>query len=170
MKLYPKYDPKTYYSRDLYRKVCETNDLRIVWAKFLSNKKGLPYEEFLKLCTDSCPICESKLDYGLGKNNHGKQDENTPSCDRIIPPPWGDYVIDNVEVICERCNRMKNDATKRDVIRYERIAERLRHGPSLNTVLKEQHDHEHKETSDQSCSGPKHSGRSKQRQSKNNKN
>ena len=93
MKLYPKYDPKTYYSRDLYRKVCETNDLRIVWAKFLSNKKGLPYEEFLKLCTESCPICESKLDYGLGKNNHGKQDENTPSCDRIIPPPWGDYVI-----------------------------------------------------------------------------
>lgn len=163
MKLYPKYDPKTYYSRELFRRVCETNDLRIVWAKFVSSKKGLPYEEFFKICPHKCNICESVLDYGLGKNNHGKLDENTPSCDRIIPPPWGDYTMDNVEIICERCNRMKNDATKKDVIRYERIAERLRHGPSINTVsLKEGDGHESKRSSDQSFGRTRHSNRSEQ--------
>lgn len=162
MKLYPKYDPKTYYSRELFRKVCESNDLRIVWAKFVSNKKGLPYEEFLKICNKTCDICDSNLDYGLGKNNHGKLDENTPSCDRMIPPPWGDYTMDNVKVICERCNRMKNDATKRDVVRYEKIAELLRHGPSINTVsLQEGEGHESKSTSDQSFPRTKHSSRSK---------
>jgi 5-methylcytosine-specific restriction endonuclease McrA len=125
-KLYPKYNPETYYSRDLFAVVCESGDLRPVWAKVNSLAWKVDYNEFLKLCQPSCSCCRSTLDYGLGNNNPGKKDYETPSTDHIIPQSEGGTdSIDNFWIICERCNRMKNNATHEDVERFKLIAQVL---------------------------------------------
>ena len=126
MKLYPKFNSETYYSRDLFAVVCATNDLRPVWAKINSLNWGVNYESYLALCKTECPCCKSKLNYGLGKNNLGKKDYETPSTDHIIPKSYGgSNKIDNLWIICERCNRFKNNATYDDVERIKNIAKVL---------------------------------------------
>lgn len=125
-KLYPKYDPGTYHSRDLYRVVCETRDLRPVWAHKNANKWGVDADEFLKLCGDVCSCCGSELDYGLGYNNVDKQDINTPSTDHIVPrSEGGTNDIANLWIICNRCNLLKNNSTAEDIHRYKSILEVL---------------------------------------------
>lgn len=125
-KLHPKYDSGTYYSRDLFAVVCETRDLRPVWAKVNSMGWEVEYEPYLALCKTHCPCCGSELDYGLGKNNHGKPDYATPSTDHIIPQSYGgENSIENFWIICERCNRFKNNATYDDVERIRKIAQVL---------------------------------------------
>ena len=127
--LYPKYNPETYHSRDLQAVVFETGDLRPVWAKFNSVNWGVEYDQYLALCKTHCPCCGSKLDYGLGNNNHGKKDYETPSTDHRNPQSiGGTNDLDNLWIICMRCNRIKNDATYEDINRLEGII----------TVLKEQ--------------------------------
>ena len=125
--LYPKYNPETYHSRDMYVKVCETGNLAYVWARSNSVTWGVEYEPFFALCKPNCPCCGSKLDYGLGKNNHGKQDYETPSTDHIKPrSSGGENNIENLWVICERCNRFKNNATFDDIHRMEGILKVLK--------------------------------------------
>ena len=126
MKLYPKYNPETYINKEFFAEVCKTGDLRPVWAKTNSVVWGVAYEPYLALCKPSCSCCGSKLNYGLGKNNPGKKDYETPSTDHIIPKSEGGAdSIDNFWIICERCNRMKNNATYEDVERFKRIAQVL---------------------------------------------
>ena len=124
---YPKYDPKTYHTRDLFRIVCETGDLRPVWAYKNSQQWGVPYEAFLSLCKETCSCCGSELDYGLGKNNKNKLDVNTPSTDHIKPRSLGGTNdIENLWIICNRCNTLQNNSTPEDIHRYERITQILR--------------------------------------------
>jgi 5-methylcytosine-specific restriction endonuclease McrA len=126
LKLYPKYNPETYINKEFFAEVCKTGDLRPVWAKNNSVVWGVEYEPYLALCKPSCSCCGSKLNYGLGKNNPGKKDYETPSTDHIIPKSEGGAdSIDNFWIICERCNRMKNNATYEDVERFKRIAQVL---------------------------------------------
>jgi 5-methylcytosine-specific restriction endonuclease McrA len=125
-KLYPKYDPGTYYSRELFRTVCETNDLRPVWAWKNSQKWSVEYEPFLAKCGEACACCGSLLNYGLGKNNVDKLDIHTPSTDHIIPRSLeGSNDIDNLWIICNRCNLLKNNSTPEDIHRYRKILETL---------------------------------------------
>lgn len=125
-KLYPKYDPGTYITRDLFRIVCETKDLRPVWAHKNAQKWGVDPAEFLKLCEPVCSCCGSKLDYGLGKNNTDKLDIHTPSTDHKKPRSMGGTNdIDNLWIICNRCNLLKNNSTPEDIHRYKRILETL---------------------------------------------
>lgn len=127
-KLYPKYDPGTYHSRDLYRKVCESKDLRPVWAYKNAQKWGVDPDEFLKLCGETCACCSSPLDYGLGKNNVDKKDINTPSTDHIVPQSLDEskiHDITNLWIICGRCNLLKNNSTAEDIHRYKMILEVL---------------------------------------------
>jgi len=125
-KLYPKYDPGTYLTRDLFRVVCETQDLRPVWAHKNSQKWGVDSQEFLKLCGETCACCGSPLDYGLGKNNTDKLDIHTPSTDHIKPRSLGgNNDLDNLWIICNRCNLLKNNSTPDDIHRYRRILETL---------------------------------------------
>jgi hypothetical protein len=120
--LYSKFDPDTYHTRDLYRKVCETGDLRIVWAHKNAQKWGVNYDEYIKLCNNNCSCCGSFLDYGIGKNNKGKLDINTPSTDHKIPRSrGGNNDISNLWIICNKCNTLKNNATVEDIQRYENI-------------------------------------------------
>jgi len=51
-----------------------------------------------------CEICHKRLILG---DKFSK--DNSPSIDRIVPELG--YVIDNISIICHRCNRIKNDAT-----------------------------------------------------------
>jgi len=126
MLLYPKYDPGTYITRDLYRKVCETKDLRYVWAHKNSQKWAVDYDSFLALCGETCACCGSQLDYGLGQNNQDKSDVNTPSTDHINPRSLGGTNdIENLWIICNRCNLLKNNSTPDDIHRYKRILETL---------------------------------------------
>ena len=125
-KLYPKYDPGTYYSRELFRTVCETNDLRPVWAWKNAQKWGVDYESFLAKCGETCACCGSPLNFGLGKNNVDKSDIHTPSTDHIIPRSLeGSNDIDNLWIICNRCNLLKNNSTPEDIHRYRKILETL---------------------------------------------
>lgn len=125
-KLYPKYDPGTYITRDLFRIVCETKDLRHVWAHKNAQKWGVDPEEFIKLCEPTCSCCGSYLDYGLGKNNTDKLDIHTPSTDHKKPRSMGGTNdISNLWIICNRCNLLKNNSTPEDIHRYRRILETL---------------------------------------------
>ncbi len=129
--IYRKYEPGTYYSRELYRIVCETNDLRPVWAHKNAQKWGVNYEDFLKLCGHTCACCQTEtLNYGLGKNNNDKTDERTPSTDHIVPQSmakklgWTDDQINNISnlwIICNKCNKIKTNSTAEDVHRYKAI-------------------------------------------------
>jgi hypothetical protein len=121
-KLYPKYDPATYHSRELYRIVCETRDLRPVWAHRNALKWDVDYESFLSLCGETCACCGSLLNYGLGKNNVDKLDIHTPSTDHIVPRSMqGTNNISNLWIICNRCNLLKNNSTADDIHRYKSI-------------------------------------------------
>lgn len=133
-KLYPKYDPGTYLTRDLFRVVCETRDLRPVWAWKNAQKWGVGYDEFLLKCKPECSCCDGSLDYGLGKNNHTKLDVHTPSTDHIVSQKvakllgWTNEQINHISnlwIICNRCNRLKNDSTVEDIHRYKKIIQVL---------------------------------------------
>jgi len=135
-KLYPKYDPGTYHTRDLYRIVCETRDLRPVWAHKNANKWGVDPEKFLQLCGKECAICSETLDYGLGKNNHDKNLENKPSTHHIVPQSKGGLdVIENFKIICMRCNEILTNSTHKEIHRYIKIAKFLK----AHTELYEEH-------------------------------
>lgn len=137
--LYSKYDPDTYVTRDLYRKVAETNDLRYVWAHINAQKWRVDYNRFLMICHDECDCCGSKLNYGIGKNNTAKTNTETPSTDHILPLSLGGANdITNMWVICVRCNTFKNNAKgDEDIKRLENIAAFLKMSHCLNSVGKE---------------------------------
>lgn len=126
--MYTKYDPATYHTRELFRRVCETGDLRPVWAHKNAQKWNVDPEKFLDKCGDNCACCGSKLNYGLGKNNIEKLDVNTPSTDHIIPRSVNESLtnsLDNLWIICYRCNTLKNNSTAEDINRYKAIVEVL---------------------------------------------
>ena len=121
-KLYPKYDPGTYLTRDLFRTVCETRDLRPVWAHKNSQKWGVDYQGFLAKCGSHCACCGGLLNYGLGRNNTDKSDLTTPSTDHRRPrSQGGTNDLDNLWIICMRCNLLKNNSTHQDIERYRSI-------------------------------------------------
>ena len=122
MSLYPKYDPGTYLTRDLFRAVCETRDLRPVWAHKNSQKWSVDYQGFLDKCGSHCACCGSLLNYGLGRNNTNKADTATPSTDHRRPrSQGGTNDLENLWIICMRCNLLKNNSTAEDIERYRGI-------------------------------------------------
>lgn len=141
--LYPYWDATTYCTRDLYEEVTQTEDLRKVWSYASLGRGGrketLTIDDIRAVCTDNCPVCGNELDYGLGKNNHIKGDSHTPSLDKLVPgESGGRYVVGNIWVICERCNRFKNSAYgEDDARRFETIAKVLR-DPTHSRLLVEQ--------------------------------
>lgn len=113
--LYPYWDTNTYCTRELFEEIVESGDLRKVWSyaslQRAERKNNLTLLDIYQVCLTHCPVCNNWLDYGLGKNNHSKNDYNTPSLDKLIPgESGGEYIKENIWVICERCNRLKNSA------------------------------------------------------------
>lgn len=57
--------------------------------------------------TPTCPCCGVQLDYGFKHDR--KPHDDSPSIDQVIP--GAGYTVDNVALICWRCNNLKRDAT-----------------------------------------------------------
>ena len=65
--------------------------------------------------SDVCPCCFESFDFSINSNDK----YHSPSLDRIVPE-FG-YVKGNVNVICYRCNLVKNDSTAMhhmQIVRY----------------------------------------------------
>lgn len=56
--------------------------------------------------TPSCPCCGIRIDYNF---KFGQRNNASPSIDRVNS--GGGYTLDNVALICWRCNNLKRDAT-----------------------------------------------------------
>jgi hypothetical protein len=89
----------------------------------------------MALCGEICSCCDSRLNYGIGKNNiENKLDIHTPSTDHIVPQTvarargWTEEQINDISnlwIICNRCNTLKNNSTIDDIHRYKAIVEHL---------------------------------------------
>lgn len=76
-------------------------------------KKGIPFDldaAFLRsLWKNNCPICSRTL------STHSKTEDSQYALDRIVPSLG--YTKGNVEFICQRCNRIKYDASSLELLR-----------------------------------------------------
>jgi 5-methylcytosine-specific restriction endonuclease McrA len=128
--LHPTFDRSTYGTRAIYEEVSQTGDLRLPWAYFAARRHNsihpdkLNYREVYEKCPEicECDVCQkngTELAYGLGKNKSKKSDSAQPSLDHIIAiSNGGKNEIDNVRVICERTNRILNNAEAADADRF----------------------------------------------------
>ena len=115
------YDASTYLRQDLYMDFLKSKNkddqLKRIWAISMSQKWGCDPEELWKKCPDYCPIFNTPLDYGLGKNTvsrHVSGENNDwfrPSVDHIIARSRGGDSSDvkNMVVISLRANTLKNN-------------------------------------------------------------
>lgn len=81
-------------------------------ARSRASGLGVPYnltEEYLEsIWTDVCPVL------GILFNRHAdRKDESAPELDRLIPDKG--YVIGNVVFMSRKANRLKNNASYRDL-------------------------------------------------------
>jgi len=58
---------------------------------------------------EPCPCCEKPFIVSPADRTPGQKHDQSPSVDRIRPELG--YVVDNVAIICWRCNNLKRDAT-----------------------------------------------------------
>jgi hypothetical protein len=115
------FDASTYLRNDLYMEFLKSKEkqdmLKKVWAISMSQKWGCDAEILYKKCPDRCPIFNTPLDYGLGKNTivRNVSGENNdwfrPSVDHIIARSRGGDSSDvaNMVVISLRANTLKNN-------------------------------------------------------------
>lgn len=92
-------------------------------AERRAKEKDLPFDlELLDIVIPThCPILGIKLRVGNGRPGGF---DNSPSLDRIVPELG--YVIDNVEVISYRANRLKSDATSEELTKIAKYMKRKR--------------------------------------------
>jgi hypothetical protein len=86
-------------------------------AKNRATKKGVPFTitlEYLReIATDECPVFLHKFEWGASGLGKGKTTGLSPSLDRVIPELG--YVEGNVLFISHDANRIKNNATEREL-------------------------------------------------------
>ena len=103
-----RYDKNPTLRREQARLYRELHPNRILHsaAKMRARRKGLCFSLTWEDCNipTYCPILGIKLEGHLGRLS-----DDSPSLDRIIPEKG--YIKDNVWVISNRANRIKNDAT-----------------------------------------------------------
>ena len=82
------------------------------------NKTLIDRQLLLQVCHDDCPYCGHKLNYAKPGDSHNpkSQDYNRslPSLDRIDARIG--YRDGNLQVICSRCNTLKNDANPDEIM------------------------------------------------------
>ena len=78
----------------------------VTWAKYRAKKNNIPFDITPEdvIIPEVCPILGIKLEAGIGC-----QTDSSPSIDRINPNLG--YIKGNIQVICYRANRIKNDAS-----------------------------------------------------------
>lgn len=72
--------------------------------------------------TTHCHYCGVELQYGYNKNGHPLR--TSPSLDRIDNALF--LTLDNIEIICYKCNSTKLDRTKDEFIDYCRMVGKLK--------------------------------------------
>jgi hypothetical protein len=94
--------------------------------KFNGHEVNITKEELVELAiqTTTCGICGCELIYNKGTN--GKQTLNSPSLDR---KDNGHIMnLDNVWIICLRCNQHKSSKTMKEYVTYcTMIANKFKH-------------------------------------------
>lgn len=98
-------------------------------AKRRAKEKGIPFDIVYADVTIPavCPILGIPLAVGLGSwGGNGGPTDNSPSLDRIIPSLG--YVKGNIQVISNRANRFKSDATIEELEAVVESMKRLRDG------------------------------------------
>jgi hypothetical protein len=115
------YDASTYLRNELYisfvKSKTKPDELKRVWAINMSQKWGCDADALYKKCPDRCPIFNTPLDYGLGKNTiiRNVSGENNdwfrPSVDHILARSRGgdSSNVNNMVVISLRANTLKNN-------------------------------------------------------------
>jgi len=111
------FDASTYLRNDLYVDFYKRKDLKRIWAINMSQKWGCDADALWAKCPDRCPIFNTPLDYGLGKNtvfrniSGESNDWFRPSVDHIVARSNGGAVSDvnNMVVISLRANTLKNN-------------------------------------------------------------
>lgn len=111
------YDASTYLRNELYMEFLKRKDLKRIWAVSMSQKWACDPDALYIKCPDHCPIFNTPLDYGLGKNTVFRNiaGENNdwfrPSVDHVIARSKGGSVSDvaNLVVISLRANTLKSN-------------------------------------------------------------
>jgi hypothetical protein len=115
------YDASTFLRNDLYMEFLKSKDkqsmLKKIWAVNMSQKWGCDADALWKKCPDVCPIFNTPVDYGLGKNTviRNVSGENNdwfrPSVDHIVARSRGGSTTDvaNMVVISLRANTLKSN-------------------------------------------------------------
>lgn len=85
-------------------------------AKKRAREKGLEFDEAIRAVLQKdppteCLCCHSPLDYSFG-NGYGAR-RRKPSLDRFDNSKG--YTIENIRIICYRCNDLKRDATLEEI-------------------------------------------------------
>jgi HNH endonuclease len=112
---YGDYETFRIFTEALARGETEDSALRHVWVGKNHRMRIVGRDALYSVCGTHCanPACGNKLDYSLGNNikNGKKASENMPSLDHKIPTTRGGKdVVENYQVLCNRCNTLKNDA------------------------------------------------------------
>jgi hypothetical protein len=115
------YDASTFLRNDLYMEFLKSKNkqamLKKIWAVNMSQKWGCDADALWKKCPDVCPIFNTPVDYGLGKNTviRNVSGENNdwfrPSVDHIVARSRGGSTTDvaNMVVISLRANTLKSN-------------------------------------------------------------
>lgn len=111
-----RYQEKKEYFKDKQKKWVADNREWFMWraAKLRARKLGVPFKikHFSDLVIpDVCPILGIPL-----KFNTGFVKGDSPSLDRIIPDKG--YVPGNIQIISQRANTMKNDASIQELQKF----------------------------------------------------
>lgn len=115
---------REYYQRNrskiIERTVKYQQDNRVVHLlaqiKYRSKSKGIPFDLTKEdiVIPEYCPILGIKLNFASGKVR-----PDSPSIDQIVP--GGGYTKDNIWVISQRANVIKNDATPSELIQIAEV-------------------------------------------------
>ena len=115
------FDASTYLRNELYMEFVKSKDkkdtLKKVWAINMSQKWRCDADALYKICPSRCPIFDTPLDYGLGKNtvirniSGESNDWFRPSVDHIVARSNGGSASDvhNLIIISLRANTLKSN-------------------------------------------------------------
>lgn len=107
------------------------------------NKTLVDRQLLLMVCHDNCPYCGHKLNYAKPGNKHNpasrEYNKSLPSLDRIDARIG--YRDGNLQVICSRCNTLKNDGNPDEIMQLatammKQREERLKLGINDNYLKK----------------------------------
>jgi len=126
-------DNRIYYNKNknsilMKRKIKINDSYHFYWAKSTLNKHAkrgykisLSIKELEKIAkmSLSCPICGAVFDWSYGNKNCRLQ-PNSPTLDRTNNENF--LSIDNIMIICYKCNITKQDKTLFEFLQYCKIA------------------------------------------------